>query len=137
MTKKNLQVVRIQCGGNGQTLYLDNSTNLLYNAEGSIVVQESISKSCDILPIPLEYIEIDIKDEANENTWAEIPYISLESGREELPRNLGESSEKVQPGSVLCYNREIFGGVDTPSQSSDKKISSGTVSKTKPSRPAR
>lgn len=136
MTKKKLQVVRVQCGGQGQTVYLDNSTNLLYNVKGSIVVQESISKSCDILPIPLEYIEIDIEDEANENTRAEIPHISTESGREELSRNLDESSEKVQPDSVLCDNREILGGVDTISQSSDEKISSGTVSKVKPLRPA-
>lgn len=136
MTKKNLQVVRIQCGGNGQTVYLDNQTNLLYNIEGSIVAHDSFSKSCNILPITLEYIEIDVKDEENPNFRIEIPPVVPTVSGNELPRHGAKPTGEIQSEGVLRDPSGISRRVDKTIEPSNQEISTGTVSKVKSRRPA-
>lgn len=137
MTKKKLQVVRIQCGGNGQTVYLDNQTNLLYNIEGSIVAQDSFSKSCNILPIKLEYIEIDIKDEENPNSGVEIPPVVSAVSGDELPRHGAKSTREIQSEGVLRDASDISRGVAGVVKPSDTKVGSREISTPVSPRPAR
>jgi len=138
MTKTiNAQVCRMQCGTEGKTLYLDTSTQTMYNGDGSVFVPSVLHKSCNMLPVPLEYIEIEVKDEENTNFRTEVPHIVSPQGGEELQGNLPESSGEVQPGCELCDDSEVSGRVVETVESTDKTISSGTVSKAKSPRPTR
>jgi hypothetical protein len=136
MATKKLRVTRIQCGENGQTLFVDDSTGIMYNEKGSPVAPDSISNSCQVLPVPPEYIDIEIVDETKQNIRTEVPHSSTEEGGKELSGNIGVTEDQVQPGRVLRDNQEVPGRVVETVQPPNSTISAGTVSTAKSPRPA-
>jgi hypothetical protein len=138
MTKKiTAQVLRMQCGSEGKNLFLDTSTQTMYNQDGSVFVPSVLHKSCNMLPIPLEYVEIIVNDEENQNTGSEVPHSFPEKGGEELSGNLTEFEGQIQPGCELCDSGEISGGVVETVEPPDEIVSAGTISEAKPFRPTR
>jgi hypothetical protein len=131
------QVCRMQCGSEGKTLFLDTSTQTMYNEDGSVFVPSVLHKSCNMLPVPLEYIEIEVKDEENTDFRTEVPHIVPTQGGEELQGNLSESSGEVQPGSVLRYSKDVSGRVVEAVEPPDEIVSAGTISEAKSFRPTR
>jgi hypothetical protein len=130
------QVCRMQCGSEGKTLFLDTSTQTMYNQDGSVFVSSVLHKSCNMLPVPLEYIEIEVKDEENTDFRTEVPPSVATSSREELSGNRDEPQGEIQSGGELRNDSQIFGRVDETIKSPDETVDSGAVPKTKPRRPA-
>lgn len=132
---KKLRVTRVQCGEVGQNLFVDDSTGIMYNESGSVVAPESISNSCQILPLTPEYIEVTIENETNETIRTEVPHSSIEEGKQELPRDSGVSEDQIRIGDILRNNQELPGRVVTSLQPTDEVVSADTVFASKPPRP--